>query len=87
MDLFILNDAAAAAFLQRKTRLWHLRQMLLHCCGSERLVTKMTTKFPVHDSDELCQATDAVNASLLREDWLKAFAVHPRVCLIKRCNK
>ena len=79
MDLSILNDAAALCNAKQDSG---LHQMLLHCCGSKRWVTEMTTKLPVRDFMELCQAADAVDATLTQEDWLEAFAAHPRVCLM-----
>ncbi|EEY54648.1 uncharacterized protein PITG_22105 [Phytophthora infestans T30-4] len=76
MDLSVLNMAAAAPGAEEAGS--PFRQKLLHCCGSTRWVAEMSKRFPVRDFAELCQAADAVDASLTREDWLEAFAAHPR---------
>ncbi|KAF4038913.1 OHCU decarboxylase [Phytophthora infestans] len=77
MDLSVLNMAAAAPGAEEAGS--PFRQKLLHCCGSTRWVAEMSKRFPVRDFAELCQAADAVDASLTREDWLEAFAAHPRI--------
>lgn len=56
-----------------------LFQSLLYCCGSRRWVANLLRLFPVSDFDALCRASDAAEKSMTREDWLEAFAAHPRV--------
>uniref|UniRef100_M4B1M0 2-oxo-4-hydroxy-4-carboxy-5-ureidoimidazoline decarboxylase n=1 Tax=Hyaloperonospora arabidopsidis (strain Emoy2) TaxID=559515 RepID=M4B1M0_HYAAE len=38
----------------------------------------MLTKFPIRGVDELYQAADAADVTLTRDDWLEAFAAHPK---------
>ncbi|CAI5733574.1 unnamed protein product [Hyaloperonospora brassicae] len=76
MDLSILNDAAAASKAENRSS--QFGQKLLQCCSSRRWVTEMVTKFPVRDIEELYQAADAADAALTRDDWLEAFAAHPK---------
>ncbi|TYZ63896.1 hypothetical protein PybrP1_001176 [[Pythium] brassicae (nom. inval.)] len=76
-SLAALNLAAAdgpAALLPR----------LLHCCGSRRWAAQLLERFPVADAAALLRASDAAEAGMAREDWLEAFAAHPR---IGRANK
>ncbi|CAI5733577.1 unnamed protein product [Hyaloperonospora brassicae] len=77
MDLSILNDAAAASKAENRSS--QFGQKLLQCCSSRRWVTEMVTKFPVRDIEELYQAADAADAALTRDDWLEAFAAHPKI--------
>ncbi|KAG7391795.1 hypothetical protein PHYPSEUDO_003415 [Phytophthora pseudosyringae] len=72
-----LSVAAAAPDAELAGSPFH--QKLLHCCGSRRWAAEMAKKFPVRDLEELLQAADEVDASLTREDWLEAFAAHPRI--------
>lgn len=77
MDVSALSVAGAAPGAEKEDS--SFRQKLLHCCGSKRWAAEMFTKFPVRDFEGLCQEADAVDATLTREDWLEAFAAHPRV--------
>lgn len=77
MDLSVLNDAAAAPGAEKEDSAF--RQKLLHCCGSKKWTEEMAKKFPVRDFEQLCQVADEADASLTRQDWLEAFAAHPRV--------
>lgn len=54
-------------------------QSLLHCCGSNEWVKRMQTRFPLASLSAMCAASDAVDRQLSTEDWLEAFAAHPRV--------
>ncbi|KAG7399234.1 hypothetical protein PHYBOEH_009273 [Phytophthora boehmeriae] len=71
-----LNQAAAAPGAEKEDSPFRLK--LLHCCGSRRWAAEMSQKFPVRDFAELCQAADQADAQLTRQDWLEAFAAHPR---------
>ncbi|KAG6623303.1 OHCU decarboxylase [Phytophthora cinnamomi] len=82
MDLSVLNVAAAAPGAEKEDS--PFRQKLLHCCGSKKWSADMFYKFPVRDFEQLCQAADEVDASLTREDWLEAFAAHPRIGRAKK---
>lgn len=56
-----------------------LRAELKKCCGSSRWVERMAERVPFGSEDALFGATDAVWWSLGSEDWLEAFAAHPRI--------
>ncbi|ETO72738.1 hypothetical protein F444_11241 [Phytophthora nicotianae P1976] len=81
MDLSVLNVAAADGADEEGSP---FRQKLLHCCGSKRWAAEMVKMFPVRDFAELCQAADTADATLTREDWLEAFAAHPRIGRTKK---
>ncbi|KAG2779325.1 hypothetical protein PC129_g2399 [Phytophthora cactorum] len=82
MDLSVLNVAAAAPGAEEEGS--PFRQKLLHCCGSKRWAAEMAKKFPLRDFEELCRAADTVDAMLTCEDWLEAFAAHPRIGRAKK---
>jgi len=69
MDLAALNaldaDAATRAFLD--------------CCGSTRWASRMTVARPFASADAMADAADRIWASLDPNDWLEAFASHPRI--------
>jgi 2-oxo-4-hydroxy-4-carboxy-5-ureidoimidazoline decarboxylase len=52
---------------------------LRRCCGSDAWVHSMVAARPFTCSDELLQRSDRIWKSLSREDWLQAFAAHPRI--------
>ena len=52
---------------------------LLKCCGSRRWVKLMMAQRPYATTDDLLTAADEVAAELVPEDWLEAFAAHPRI--------
>jgi OHCU decarboxylase len=65
-DLNMLpGDAAVAAFLR--------------CCGSTRWARLMAGKRPFGSVAQVADEADRVWASLRKEDWLEAFAAHPRI--------
>ena len=51
----------------------------LRCCGSRRWTDAMTARRPFASADDLYTAADEVWAGLGRDDWLEAFAAHPRI--------
>src|SRR3954471_22694194 len=53
----------------------HLRA----CCGSTHWVEKMIARRPFPSPDVVLTASDEVWRGLGREDWLEAFAHHPRL--------
>jgi OHCU decarboxylase len=69
MRLEVLNtrpdDAAVAVFLR--------------CCGSTRWARLRAAKRPFASVAEAADEADRVWASLRAEDWLEAFAAHPRI--------
>jgi OHCU decarboxylase len=52
---------------------------LLKCCGSKRWAECVTDRRPFEWFENVCAAADAVWWDLGREDWLEAFAHHPRI--------
>jgi 2-oxo-4-hydroxy-4-carboxy-5-ureidoimidazoline decarboxylase len=52
---------------------------LLRCCGSSRWARQMTERRPFHTMNQLTDAADRTWQSLPPEDWLEAFAAHPRI--------
>ncbi|POM59940.1 OHCU decarboxylase [Phytophthora palmivora] len=77
MNISVLNVAAAAPGAEKEAS--SFRQKLLYCCGSTRWAAEMSKRFPLQDFNELCHAADVVDATLTKDDWLEAFAAHPRV--------
>jgi 2-oxo-4-hydroxy-4-carboxy-5-ureidoimidazoline decarboxylase len=52
---------------------------LLRCCGSRRWVQAMLARRPFANAEAVWLAASEIEASLLRADWLEAFAAHPRI--------
>ena len=66
-NLFQLNhDTSAEASFKR-------------CCGSSRWAGEMAAQRPFRHLQHLCEAADQVAAQLSTEDWLEAFAAHPKI--------
>jgi 2-oxo-4-hydroxy-4-carboxy-5-ureidoimidazoline decarboxylase len=65
-DLNALPDSAAIAGF-------------LRCCGSIRWARLMAGKRPFASIAQMADEADQVWASLRVEDWLEAFAAHPRI--------
>jgi 2-oxo-4-hydroxy-4-carboxy-5-ureidoimidazoline decarboxylase len=55
------------------------RAALLRCCGSRRWVEGIVARRPFASAAELFAAADEAWAGLGRDDWLEAFAAHPRI--------
>lgn len=55
------------------------RSQLRRCCGSSKWVDRMELARPFSGMDELEKCADRVWASCSHEDWLEAFAAHPRI--------
>lgn len=51
----------------------------LRCCGSSRWAQLMTQRRPFSSPTQMADTADHVWWSLGREDWLEAFAAHPRI--------
>jgi OHCU decarboxylase len=54
-------------------------RVLLECCGSRKWVQLMLEQRPFGAVADLLTAADAAAAQLKTEDWLEAFAAHPRI--------
>ena len=52
---------------------------LLACCGSRRWAAKVSGRRPLGDAKTLLEAAGEVWFGLKPEDWLEAFACHPRI--------
>jgi OHCU decarboxylase len=52
---------------------------LLSCCGSRRWARRMAGARPFASESELLASADRFWNKLSVEDWLEAFAVHPRI--------
>ena len=65
-ELNLLPEREAAAALER-------------CCGARAWVAAMCAARPFRDSADLERASTRAEASLGRDDWLEAFAHHPRI--------
>ncbi len=52
---------------------------LLRCCGSRRWAREMMERRPFASFGHLSQTAEEVAGRLLPEDWLEAFAAHPRI--------
>lgn len=55
------------------------QKSLLQCCGSKRWVKLMAAQRPFATVDDLLAAAEEVAGELRPEDWLEAFAAHPRI--------
>jgi len=51
----------------------------LRCCGSSRWAAAMTAARPFETVDAMETRASAIWSSLAREDWLEAFAAHPKI--------
>jgi 2-oxo-4-hydroxy-4-carboxy-5-ureidoimidazoline decarboxylase len=49
------------------------------CCGSTRWTARMAAARPFRDLDDLLARSDATWRALAADDWLEAFAAHPRI--------
>jgi OHCU decarboxylase len=52
---------------------------LLACCGSRRWAEAMAALWPFASPEQLAEQAAHVWRGLAREDWLEAFASHPRI--------
>ena len=52
---------------------------MLACCGSKRWAQRMAEARPFSDDAELFADADRIWAALSKEDWLEAFAAHPKI--------
>lgn len=57
----------------------HAAAALLDCCGSTAWANAMVSERPFQSTSALHAAADAQMDRLERDDWLQAFAAHPRI--------
>jgi len=55
------------------------RAALRACCGASRWVERMLTQRPFKNADEVFASAERIWWDLGRQDWLEAFAAHPRI--------
>jgi 2-oxo-4-hydroxy-4-carboxy-5-ureidoimidazoline decarboxylase len=55
------------------------RAALIRCCGARRWVEQMLAARPFASDAELHESAERIWWALGREDWLEAFAGHPRI--------
>lgn len=55
------------------------QQVFLRCCGSVNWASRMADQRPYASSKSLFEAGETGADALRREDWLEAFAAHPRI--------
>jgi OHCU decarboxylase len=52
---------------------------LLSCCGSRKWARRLGAERPFGTLKALAESADRIWRSLSKEDWLEAFATHPRI--------
>jgi OHCU decarboxylase len=52
---------------------------LLRCCGSTRWAREMAARRPFANMEAIGEEADKISHGLGLEDWLEAFAAHPRI--------
>jgi OHCU decarboxylase len=52
---------------------------LLSCCGSREWARRVADERPFRSAEDLGEAADRIWRSLGREEWLEAFAAHPKI--------
>jgi OHCU decarboxylase len=52
---------------------------MLSCCGSEEWARRMALRRPFESTEQMADAAEEVWQGLTRNDWLEAFAAHPRI--------
>jgi 2-oxo-4-hydroxy-4-carboxy-5-ureidoimidazoline decarboxylase len=55
------------------------RAAMLACCGSRRWADAMVALRPVKSVMKLSEAADRIWGTMTEEDWMEAFACHPRI--------
>jgi 2-oxo-4-hydroxy-4-carboxy-5-ureidoimidazoline decarboxylase len=55
------------------------RGLLAECCGSSKWVNEMVAKRPFRSREKVFKAAEEVADTLDPNDWLEAFAHHPRI--------
>jgi OHCU decarboxylase len=52
---------------------------LLKCCGSQAWARELAAQRPFGETDELLKSADEIWWRLDAQDWLEAFAAHPKI--------
>jgi 2-oxo-4-hydroxy-4-carboxy-5-ureidoimidazoline decarboxylase len=53
--------------------------VLVRCCGATRWAERMAARWPFDGEAEACAVAEEIWRSLERDDWLEAFAAHPKI--------
>lgn len=69
MNLNLINELESDA----------AREAFLKCCGCERWAEVLATARPYASEDQLLSKADETFDGLNREEWLEAFAAHPKI--------
>lgn len=56
-----------------------VRAALARCCGAKRWVSKMVTERPFANDAVVFVSAQYIWTHLTKDDWLEAFAAHPRI--------
>jgi OHCU decarboxylase len=72
---------AASSGLERLNELppAEAEALLLSCCGSREWARRLSAERPFGSPEDLAEASDRIWRSLPKEEWLAAFAAHPRI--------
>jgi OHCU decarboxylase len=72
---------AAGSGLERLNELppGEAEAVLLSCCGSREWARRLSAERPFRSAEELAEASDRIWRALPKEEWLGAFAAHPRL--------
>ncbi|MGB6975652.1 MAG: 2-oxo-4-hydroxy-4-carboxy-5-ureidoimidazoline decarboxylase [Terracidiphilus sp.] len=70
-------NAVLAAWNQADAR--DAREEMLACCGARRWAEAMVARRPMRDVVELSTEADSAWSEMEEEDWMEAFACHPRI--------
>jgi OHCU decarboxylase len=57
----------------------HALDAMLACCGARKWARQMVALRPIESVTVLSEAADRVWATMIEEDWVEAFACHPRI--------
>ncbi len=79
MRLNIFPDGGVARLRLFGTPSRFAEDALLACCGSRAWAGRMAESQPFKDLSGMRATADRIWWSLGREDWLEAFAAHPRI--------
>ena len=64
-----------------------IKNELKNCCGAQKWVTDMASRFPFSDSKMLYEKAEEVWKNCSEKDWLEAFEHHPKIGDLKSLEK
>ena len=77
MNLKLINELSAE----------EAHETFSKCCGCERWARELVEARPYASEDELYSQSERSFDNLTREDWLEAFAAHPKIGDIETLQK